>query len=49
MREEDYNKVGADLVQMFGDRLPDPMHEPIQFLHYLKLYLFELKMQNGAG
>jgi hypothetical protein len=49
MTDEDYNAIGADLIKMFGDKLPNPEHEPIQFHYCLKLYNFERQLQNGAG
>lgn len=29
-----YNKM----VEVFGDQLPHPVHEPIRFAYYVKLY-----------
>lgn len=28
------------LIDMFGDSLPDPEHEPKRFQHYLKMYWY---------
>lgn len=33
---EHYNK----LVEQYGDTLPNPEHEPIQFAHIVKLYKY---------
>jgi hypothetical protein len=49
MTDEDYNVIGADLIKLFGDKLPNPEHEPIQFHYCLKLYNFQRQLQNGAG
>lgn len=27
-----------ELVEMFGDQLPDPKHEPKKFMYYVRLY-----------
>jgi hypothetical protein len=49
MTDEDYNQIREELIKMFGDRLPNPEHEPIQFHYYLKMYNFQRQLQNGAG
>lgn len=40
MTEEDYKKIWYDLVEMFGDSLPNPEQEPIRFKYYLKLMIY---------
>lgn len=38
-----------DMVEMFGEKLPDPDHNPIQFRFYILLYkkLKEWSQTNG--
>jgi hypothetical protein len=45
MTDEQLEQIGNDLVAMFGDKLPDPEHEPIRFKYYINL-LFYMK-RNG--
>ena len=40
MTGEELEKVGQELVEMFGDKLPHHQHEPIRFAYYLKLYRY---------
>ena len=40
MTGEELKKVGQELVEMFGDKLPHHQHEPIRFAYYLKLYRY---------
>ena len=37
----DYDTIGRELVEMFGDKLPNPIHEPVRFAYYIKLYNYE--------
>lgn len=39
MTEEDVRKIYQGMVEMFGDKLPNPEHYPRTFEYYLKLYL----------
>lgn len=41
-----YDTIGRELVEMFGDKLPDPIHEPIRFAYYVKLYFYEKALNN---
>jgi len=45
MTAEQYEQIGADLVALFGDNLPNPEQEPIRFKYYINL-LFHMK-RNG--
>ena len=45
MTNDDYDEIGKDLVEMFGDNLPDPTHEPIRFAHYINLYRYEIELE----
>ena len=40
MTDEDYEKIGRDLVEMFGDSLPNPEQEPLRFQYYIKLMMY---------
>jgi len=35
-------------IEMFGDVLPDPKHEPIKFLYYWRLYLLKEGLLNES-
>jgi hypothetical protein len=39
MTDEEVKIVVEEMESMFG-KLPDPLHEPIQFAHYVKLYRY---------
>jgi hypothetical protein len=41
MTSEEISKVVEDMIEMFGDSLPDPEHCPRQFQYYIKLYFYE--------
>jgi len=34
--------VWNDMVRIYGDNLPDPVHCPIEFAYRLKLYNYEM-------
>lgn len=34
------NEQINEMIEMFGDKLPNPIHYPIQFAYYAKLYKF---------
>lgn len=38
MTEEEILKMYDEMLKMFGDKLPDPEHYPIQFAYYVRLY-----------
>ena len=40
MSDDELNKIGQALEQMYGDDLPSPEHCPAQFAYCLKLYMF---------
>jgi len=40
MTGEELEKVEQELVEMFGDNLPNDIHEPIRFAYYVKLYRY---------
>lgn len=40
MTNEQLEKIGNDLVEMYGDELPDPEHCPREFQYILKLYMY---------
>ena len=41
MTDEDYNNIGAEMVALFGDKLPDPYSQPMQFRYYVQLLKYE--------
>jgi hypothetical protein len=40
MTSEELEKIGQELVEMYGDNLPNHLHEPIRFAYYVKLYRY---------
>jgi hypothetical protein len=42
MTDEEVKIVIEEMERMFG-KLPDPLHEPIRFGHYVKLYRYYIE------
>jgi hypothetical protein len=42
MTEEEVKIVVEEMERMLGT-LPDPIHEPIRFAHYVKLYRYYIE------
>ena len=40
MTDEEIMELFTEMQKMFGDDLPNPEQEPIQFAYYIKLYKF---------
>lgn len=40
MTDEEVQKIYDEMVEMWGDRLPNPEHEPIRFGYYVRMYKF---------
>ena len=40
MSDEQVVAVYEKLKQHFGDKLPDPEHQPIQFAYFVKIYKY---------
>jgi hypothetical protein len=40
MTDDEYEKIGAELIEMFGDKLPNHLNEPMRFAYYVKLYRY---------
>ena len=38
--DQDLERIGKDLEEMYGDDLPNPEHCPKQFAYILKLYMY---------
>ena len=38
MTDEEVMELFTEMQKMFGDDLPNPEQEPIQFAYYIKLY-----------
>ena len=47
MTDEEIIKMYEEMVNMWGDKLPNPEHEPIRFAYYVKMYKY-LKEKNNA-
>ena len=40
MEKEELEKIHQEMVDIFGDHLPNPEQEPIRFAYYVKLYKY---------
>ena len=38
-------EMRTEMIEMFGDKLPDPEHEPKRFDYYIRLFLFEKSLR----
>lgn len=38
MTEQEVLRIYDEMVEMFGDKLPDPEHYPRTFAYFVKLY-----------
>jgi len=38
LTDEEANRILNQMIEVFGDRLPDPEHYPLEFGYYVKLY-----------
>ena len=41
MTKDEIARVVEEMIEMFGDKLPDPEHCPKEFQYYIKLYFYE--------
>ena len=35
------DQLGAELLEHYGERLPNPEQEPIRFHYFVKMYLYD--------
>lgn len=49
MTDAEYDKIGEELLEMFGENLPNPEQEPIRFGYYIKLYKYEKTVKPKDG
>ncbi len=47
MTEQEASDIYNELAKMFGDKLPDPEHSPKEFEYFIKLYLYEKKVNES--
>lgn len=40
MTDEEMIQIYNEMVERYGDRLPNPEQQPIEFKYYLKLFLY---------
>jgi hypothetical protein len=40
MTDEEAKELYEGLVKEFGDKLPNPEHQPLSFAYYVKIYRF---------
>jgi hypothetical protein len=45
MTDEEVLKLYDEMVEMYGNKLPNPEHEPRQFQYYIKLFLYDKKVR----
>ena len=45
MSEEEIVKMYNEMIELWGDKLPNHEHEPIRFAYYVKMFRY-LKAQN---
>jgi hypothetical protein len=48
MTDAEIQRIFKEMVEMFGDDLPNPEQEPVRFRYYIKLYNYEKKLQNES-
>jgi hypothetical protein len=48
MSSEELEKIYDEMVEIFGDNLPNPEQEPIRFAYYVKLYKY-YHVSNASG
>jgi len=41
MTKDEISRVVDEMIEMFGDKLPDPEHCPKEFQYFIKLYFYE--------
>lgn len=49
MTDEQIEAAYNEMVEMWGDKLPNPEHEPIRFGYYVRLYRYIKEKQNVDG
>ena len=40
MTHEELQDIYTSMIARYGDKLPDPVHYPIQFNYFVKLFLY---------
>jgi len=40
MTNEELEKIAQEMIEHYGDRLPNPEHEPLRFQYYVKLFKY---------
>lgn len=40
MTDAQANRIYAAMVEYYGDSLPSPEHEPMQFAHHVKMFKY---------
>ena len=49
MTNDEIMNVWNEMVKIYGDKLPNPEQQPIQFAYFLKLYNFYHKKGDTDG
>ena len=49
MQNEEVLRIYNEMVEIFGDHLPNPEQEPIRFAYYVKLYKYYHNQYASAG
>ncbi len=40
MQNEELERIYNEMVEIFGEKLPNPEQEPVRFAYYVKLYKY---------
>jgi len=48
MTNEELEKIAQEMIEHYGDRLPNPEHEPNRFAYYVKLFKYEKRLKEGT-
>jgi hypothetical protein len=49
MDTEEVLRIYNDMVKEFGDKLPNPEHEPLKFAYYIRLYMYEKQVKQDGS
>jgi hypothetical protein len=50
MQNEEVLRIYNEMVEIFGDHLPNPEQEPIRFAYYVKLYkYYHIQSQSASA
>jgi hypothetical protein len=47
MTDQEIEKAYEEMVERWGDKLPNPEHEPIRFRSFVTMYLYYKERENA--